>query len=138
MIDIDVTFFFQLVNFLITLVVLNFLLVKPIRGIIQKRKEHMDAVLVESENFATQAEDKLKNYEAALSEARTAGTEERMKMKDEGVAEEQAIVGAATAEAQEVLQNARKDVADQVKAAMDSLKGQVDTFADKAVGKVLG
>ena len=138
MIDIDVTFFFQLVNFLIVLVGLNFLLVKPIREIIKKRKAHMDGVLNETETFAGQAEDKLKNYEAALAEARAAGTEERMRMKEEGVTEEQAIVGAASADAQEVLQAARKDVADQVKTAMDSLKGQVDTYAEQAVGKVLG
>mgnify|MGYP001548089512 CR=1 FL=1 len=138
MINIDVTFFFQLVNFLIILILLNWVLIKPIREIIKKRQDHMDGMLVEAESFASDAEEKLKNYEAALAEARAAGTEERMKMKDKGVAEEQAIVGAATAEAQEVLQSARKDVTDQVKAAMDTLKGQVDAFADKAVGKVLG
>ncbi len=39
MIDFDYSFLFQMVNFLIVWIVLNLILIKPIRGIIAKRQE---------------------------------------------------------------------------------------------------
>ena len=39
MLDINITLLIQLVNFIVTLVVLDYLLIKPIRGIIKKRRD---------------------------------------------------------------------------------------------------
>ena len=65
-----ITFFIQLANFLIVLAILNPLLIKPIRKIIQARKEAAAALLGESESFFQSAEGKLAQYEKALSAAR--------------------------------------------------------------------
>lgn len=138
MIDLNISFVIQLINFLITLFVLNYLLVKPIRGIIQKRADKMGSMLTEAEKFSEQADAKIKNYEAELLKARATATAERNSMKEAGENEEKAIVAEATAEAQQTVQEARKEVEAQVQKALSGLKGQVDQLANKAAERVLG
>lgn len=138
MIDLNITMLFQLVNFLVTLVVLNALLIRPIREIIKKRSDKMADLLGESEQFFCQAGDKLKNYEAVLAITRAEAAAERDKAKAAGIAREQEIVTAAAQEAQDYLTASRASVTDQVTKAMDDLKGQVGALAASATAKVLG
>ncbi len=98
----------------------------------------MSGLLGESEQFAGQADAKLKNYEATLVKARAEATAERDKARAEGVAREQVILADAGRQAQDYLEKSRQEVAAQVKTAMDTLKGQVDALAAKATAKVLG
>lgn len=137
MIEIDITLVVQFINFVITLVVLNIILVRPIREIIKKRAGVMADLVGETERFTQTADEKLKNYEAALDEARKAGTSERLRYKDEGQSEEKEIVTAASTQAQQQLAQARSEIESQSKTAMDTLKSQVDSLADKAVAKIL-
>lgn len=137
MINIDITLLVQFINFVITLFVLNILLVRPIRDILKKRAGAMADLVGETERFSQSAEEKLKNYEAALDEARKAGTAERLRYKDEGLAKEKEIMSAANAKAQEGLAAARSEIESQSQTAMKSLKGQVDKLAKKAVAKIL-
>lgn len=138
MIDFDVTILIQLVNFLVTLVVLNVLLVRPIRGIIQQRADKVSGLVSDTESFLSGAEGKLSNYETALSEARAAANVAREAQKAEGFAREQELVADATKEAQAILQASREQLAKDVSSAMDTLKGQVNVFSDKAAAKLLG
>lgn len=137
MIDIDITIVIQLVIFLFTLTVLNFLLFKPIREIIKKREAHLSGMLSEAEQFNDSAEGKLKNYEAQLAEARAAGVAERNALKGAAQAEEKAILQDALAETAAELKAVREQVAKDTEAAMSTLKGQVDAMAAKAAAKVL-
>ena len=137
MIDLDSTFFIQFVNFVFTLVVLNFLLIRPIREIIKRRNDAMSAMVDEAENFSASAEEKLKNYQKQLDAARHAGTDKRNSLKDEGTAQEKSILSAAGTEASATLKAERETVAGEVRTAMDGLKGQVDALAGKVAAKVL-
>ncbi len=137
MIDIDTTFYVQLGNFLVTLVGLNYLLVKPLRAKLKERADHMAGLLKESESFAERAEEKLKNYEEVLAEARKAGTAARLDVKAAAEAEETSLVEAAAAKAQAELAAARETIAKETEAAMATLKGQVPAMADKVAAKVL-
>lgn len=134
----DITFVIQAVNFLVALAIVYFMIIKPILGIIDKRNEHLAGMLADAESFSESAESKIKSYEAALLEARAAGTDERNKFKDEGVAEEKKLVEAAHKDAADTMAQARDTIAGEVKTAMESLKGQVDSLADKLTVKVLG
>ena len=51
MIDLNITLLIQLVNFLITLVVLNFLIIRPVRELIKKRNENMTRLINEAEKI---------------------------------------------------------------------------------------
>lgn len=138
MIDLDVTIFVQLANFLITLVVLNYLLIKPVRDQIAARSALTSGYASDIERFTSQAEEKLSGYEAALSEARSKASQARESIKAEGAAKEQSVLQAAHLEAQSFLQSSREQTAREAKAATDSLLANVNVYAEKALSKILG
>lgn len=137
MIDLNYTFFVQLVNFLIILTVLNLILFRPIRGIIKKRAEVMSEKLGSIEDFAAKAEAKLESYKTALTGARVEAQQMRMSLKAEGVAKESSVLAEAGAEAAEKVAAARKDIDGQKQAALKVLRAQVSTYAKDVAGKVL-
>jgi len=137
MIDLDYTIFVQFINFVITLVVLNFILIKPVRGIIKKRADTMSNLLDGAEEFNAKAEEKLTGYAKALDEARAQGTAERNTVKDAGLEQEKEILSAASSKAQAKLGEERKAINEEADTATAALKGQVDAMATKVAGKIL-
>jgi F-type H+-transporting ATPase subunit b len=137
MIDLNYTFFVQLVNFLIILTVLNLILFRPIRGIIKKRAEVMSEKLGSIEDFAAKAEAKLESYKAALTGARVEAQQMRMSLKAEGVAVESSVLAEAGTEAAEKVAAARKEIDGQKQAALKVLRAEISTYAKDVAGKVL-
>ncbi len=137
MIDLDWTFFAQLVNFLIILTVLNLILFRPIRGIIKKRAEVMSEKLGSIEAFTAQAESKLENYKASLSGARVEAQQLRVSLKAEGSEAEAAVLSKAGAEAAEKVAAARKEIDGQKQAALKALRNEVAGYAKNVADKVL-
>jgi len=138
MIDLDATVFIQMANFLITLVVLNYLLIKPIREQIAARSALTSGYAADIENFSSKASERLSGYESALADARAQADQLRETMKAEGAAKEQEILHNAQAEAQSYLQASRVETAKAAQAAMTALLSQVNGFASKAASKILG
>ncbi|NCD24391.1 MAG: hypothetical protein EOL86_02185 [Deltaproteobacteria bacterium] len=137
MIDLDYTFFVQLVNFLVILTVLNLILYRPIRGILKKRAEVMDEKLRSIEGFAADADAKLRSYKDALGGSRAEAQTVRMSLKEEGVAAETAALSRAAGEAAEKLAVARKEIEAQKQAALKSLRAEVGSYAKDVTHKVL-
>jgi len=138
MIELDVTLFIQLANFLITLVVLNYLLIKPVRQQIAARNALTSGYAADIEAFSSTASEKLSGYEAALAEARVLASQARENIRSQGTVREQEILHAAHAEAHAYLQSSREETAKEVRAAMKTLLSQVDGLAAKAASKILG
>lgn len=136
MIDLDVTFFIQLVNFLIVLAVLNPLLIKPIRKIIRERKEAAAALLGESEEFFHSAEDKLTQYEDALAKAREQALAARESLRVQALSTGDEITTKATREAQGHLKAAREQIGAESNTALAALRGEVDPLARRIMDKV--
>ncbi|MDK2957010.1 MAG: F-type H+-transporting ATPase subunit b [Desulfovibrionales bacterium] len=134
----DKTFFIQLVNFIITLLVLNLLLFRPIREIIKKRAEIMNGRLDDIERFNGDAKSKLANYEKALDEARRSANTLRAEKRAEGLAEEKDFLEVAGKEAADSLKTARGEIDAQMRKAKDALAGEVKKFAQQATDKILG
>jgi F-type H+-transporting ATPase subunit b len=137
MITLDSTLFIQLANFLITLVALNFLLIKPVRQQIAARNALTSGYLSEVEKFNTEAAAKVSAYETAVAGARSKAALARDAIKAEGQTQEQAVIQAAHAEAQAYLLSSKKQVAADAAAAMTTLLSQVNVYAAKAVDRIL-
>ncbi|MHC1791509.1 ATP synthase F0 subunit B [Solidesulfovibrio sp.] len=137
MIDLNATFFVQLVNFVLILILLNVILIGPIRKVLKKRAEFMASQMEGIESFTTSADTKLKDYEGALDAARTAATAGRLAMKASGQAKEKELLEAAGVEAASRVQAARAEIASQSATAKKALEGKVSVLASKAVAKVL-
>ena len=137
MIDIDITLLFQMVNFVITLVVLNIVLIRPIRDIVRQRREIASGFLQETERFNTDAAGQLEKYEAALAATREQGAKEREAQKAAAAVEENTLLAAAHGEAQEYLRQSREETHRAVAAATEDLLGQIPAFAAQAATRLL-
>jgi F-type H+-transporting ATPase subunit b len=137
MIDLNATFFVQLVNFLLILILLNVILIGPIRRMLKKRAEFVSAQMGEIEQFTGSADTKLADYEKALDLARQQATAGRLEMKSDGQAKEKTLLEAAATAAAGQLQAARADIAAQTETAKKALGAGVAGLASKAVAKVL-
>jgi F-type H+-transporting ATPase subunit b len=137
MIDLNFTFFVQLVNFLVLLTVLNLILYRPIRGMIKKRAEVMNEKLESIAGFTADAQAKLEGYKASLTGARVEAQQVRVELKAEGSVVESSKLAEASAEAAEKIAAARKDIQAQKTAALKALRGQVSGYAKDVAAKVL-
>ena len=137
-VTLDMTLFIQLVNFLITVVVLNFLLIKPVRDQIAERGSFSAAQTADSEKFTAQASDKLSAYEKALGEARAKASLARETIKADGLAREKQLLETAHSEASACIASSKEQTAKETKKALQALHSQVNAFAVQAMNKILG
>lgn len=137
MVDLNITLAIQIVNFIVALIVLNYVLIKPIRSILQKRRDIVNGLVQDTEKQSGEAATRIARYEADLDAARVNAAEQRDIIKQQGVLAEQGILAEAQNEAQIFLQKSRKEVEQEVAVAMKGLRAQVNTLAGKVVAKVL-
>jgi F-type H+-transporting ATPase subunit b len=137
-IDIDSSLFWQIGNFLVLLVALNYLLYRPIRGIIKQRAEKVAQLNGDITSSEEGAKAKQAELEAEMAEARRQGAEVREEMKGEGHSKEREIIDAATAEMEKAVAKVREEISAEIGKARDELKGQVQSFGRELAQKLLG
>lgn len=138
MLDINITLLIQLANFLVTLFVLDFLLIKPIRGIIRKRRELAGSMLSDAENFMDDAADKLENYQAVLAKAREEAAAVREARKSEGTAKESGLLETARQDAQEFLASSREETRKAIDETMADMEKRIPDLSKMVVSRLLG
>ena len=138
MLDINITAIIQVVNFFIAVIVLNYLLIRPIRSIIKQRKARLDDMLSSTEAFTSAAGEQLAEYQSSLSRARQEASLARAGARSDALREQQALVAEANKRAQEQLARAKESLLQEMQSAQAALAKQVKPLAAKAVNKVLG
>ncbi|WP_308621377.1 ATP synthase F0 subunit B [uncultured Desulfovibrio sp.] len=138
MLDLNITILFQLANFLIALVVLNILLIRPVREIIRKRNGIMDDMAAEADSFNTEAAEKLNAYEAELARARQEAGLTREESRQSGLNEQQNIVGEAQQSARQLLAENRTALRGQAEAALNELRNGISDFSARLGNRLLG
>ncbi len=136
MIDLNITLLIQLVNFIIALVGINYLLVRPIRRIVKQRRELAAGLLQDAENFTANAKEKLESYEAALARAREEASKEREREKAEAHRREGEILSAAQAQAASFLQETRETTRAAIEEAMQELSRRIPALAAEAAANL--
>ncbi|MDR2799727.1 MAG: ATPase [Desulfovibrio sp.] len=137
MIFIDHTVFIQLINFIIAIIALNFLLIKPVRNRIASRNTLLEGIAGEIDQFTDAAEEKLSGYEAALTEAKAAAALARETLKSEAGDMEKEMIGNARAAAQAYLEKARREYAGVCKEVRQALLNEVNALAALTAKKLL-
>jgi len=137
MITIDVTMPIHIINMLILIVVLNAVLYRPIRNILQERKKKIAALREDIENFEKNARLRLEEFDRKLAEARA-----KAKGEYEAVRAEAQKAGAEKLAAIRAEADAEKDqqlgvIQEQFTKARKELKEQLDGFAGEMAEKIL-
>jgi len=92
MISIDKTFFLQLFNFILLMIVLNYLLYRPLLNIIEKRKKILESSAEEVQRLNKTIEEKQLEYEEKLRLAKQQAMELKAQILKEANDEAKAMI----------------------------------------------
>ena len=138
MVNVDISLFIQIVNFLVLIWVLNIVLYKPIRKILIQRKEKVLALQQGAETSLEEARAREAAFDQGIKAARARGLKEKDSFLQEAGEEEKRIIGEINAKAQAELAAVREKISKDAEAVRTTLQEEVEGFA-KAIGqKILG
>jgi len=138
MLKIDYSLFIQIVNFLILLLLLNIILYRPIRRILNQRKEEMEALELTASDLQARAAKDSRSLEENVLAARREGYKERESLKGEALEAEKKMYQEATAKTGDDLDRARKEAERKLGEIRQGLVREVDGFSRELAEKILG
>lgn len=138
MINLDLTFIIQLVNFLVLVLILNVFLYKPIRRVLAERAAELNGARERAAEVDKDVQEKVALYEARLREGKAAANGERDVLKVAAQAEESAALEKARKEASDTLATIKEKVAKEAADAKELLREQARGLSLEICEKVLG
>lgn len=136
-ISLDITFLIQLVNFFISLLIINSLIIKPIRAVIARRKSIIDADNNDTETFTQSMNERNHQYEERLKAVRSKIAEERDACKKSAEDAARSVLGKANDEARGIRQESTQKIQSESQEALQALQANVSAFSKEALAKIL-
>jgi len=137
-INLDLAFVIQLVNFLVLVLLLNVFLYKPIRKQLSDRNALISGAKEKSAAVDKEVQEKLASYEARMREIRAGAADERGALKKEAQLQEAAILEKARLESSAKLAGIKALVAKEAEEARRLLKASAESLSADICEKVLG
>ena len=128
----------QVVNLLLIIIILNHFLFRPIRGILQERKEKIEGFETDIGQISSQTEERGQDIESRLVDIRREGFDQKEIVKGQGLDDEKHIIGQANDQAEEAIRKITEQIADEVGAAREALRADLEVFSRDLAQKVLG
>ncbi|HEY8390707.1 MAG TPA: F0F1 ATP synthase subunit B [Clostridia bacterium] len=128
---------FYAINLIILIVAIRFLVYKPIKNIVDKRKEHLEFLFAENERLNKEALEMKKSHEKALQETRlevARMTEEITKNAEQKSKE---IISEAQKKASEIIQKATKEMEEEKARTINTCKQQIPTMSLDIAQKII-
>ena len=138
MLEINSTFFFQIGNFLLLLLLLNIVLFRPIRRIMIRRDEELDSLQKSIADYQGRSEQNEKNIEEGMVLARKDGFAVKEKLKGTGLEEEKVVLQGANSSVEEKLGKAKSEMEMKMADVRKALADQVAGFSTELAEKILG
>jgi F-type H+-transporting ATPase subunit b len=138
MIEINMTLFIQMANFLVFLLLMNFVLYRPIRRIVAERKKLISDRQKGIESLEEQARAALLEYDRTLQDARRTGAQRILELKAAGYEQEKELLREISEQTASKVQQLREGIKKDIAAARKELKQQVKTFSVELAQKILG
>lgn len=128
----------QIVNFVFLIWVLNILLYRPIRKILAQRKEKIGGLELSIETSGKDALEKDEALAAGIKKARARGFKEKEALMLQAMDEEKLIIADINRKAQAELSQVLDKIKKESEVARQSLRKEVDKFANQICQKILG
>ncbi len=138
MIDINVSLLIQLVNFIVLLVVLNFILFKPIRQIMQEREQGISSAFGDAKIAQERMQSLLEQYNASLADAKQKSMTAYNTIYQQGLDVQRDMIAAERAKAGEALDKARAEIAVASDTARADLRTEAERLSQEITSKLLG
>ncbi len=138
MIAIDITLAIQVVNFLVSLLIINYLIIKPVRANLLKRRSIAEKDLEEAEALRLNAEVAMQEREDVLGKVRSDILLQRTAAKEEAETKAHALLDESSASAQSIRAEASDKVRQDSELALKELEAKLPMFTKNAMAKILG
>ena len=138
MVELNYTVWIQMANFLVLIVILNFLLYKPVLKIIEKRNQKIEDSKERVRSLDETIERKMAQYEEQIRQARTAAATQRDAIRDEGTERGKEIIDAVREDISNHLEKFKVQLHKETDDARTSLREQTRMIAREISEKVLG
>lgn len=138
MIDINYSLFIQIANFLLLILVLNYLLYRPILRIIEKRESYLRSSEDEIRNIQETVDRKVAEYEESLRIAKQQALEQKNEITRAGAEDGKAIIDAVRNELPGIMEEFQKKMSSEVDKARQVLQTQSKAISLEIAEKVLG
>ncbi len=138
MVDINISLLYQLINFLVLLVALNFILYKPLRAIMRERQQTIGGAFSDAKTAQEKMNSMLEKYNVSLADAKQKATSAYNTLYQQGLDAQRDTISSERAKATELLDKARAEIASASSAAQADLKKEADKLAQDISAKLLG
>jgi F-type H+-transporting ATPase subunit b len=138
MIDINVSLLFQLVNFIVLLIALNFILFKPIRQIMQEREQGISSSFGDAKAAQERAQNLLEQYNASIAEAKQKAATTYNTIYQQGLDAQRDMISAERTKAGEMLDKAQAEIVAAANAARTDLRKEAERLSQEITSKLLG
>lgn len=138
MIELNLAFVVQLINFGILVLVLNIFLYKPIRRILSERRHVIDSARDKAAAVDQEVQEKMALYETRLRDAKAEAAGRRSEALKLAQAEETALLEMARKQAADSLDDIRGRVAREAVEARALLAKQAEVLSGDICEKILG
>ncbi len=138
MINVDVTLFIQMANFLLLLVLMNLVLYRPIRRLVAQRNELVSKQRAGIDKAESEAQKALREFEERLRAARAAGREKVQELKEAAYRMEKDLLAQATEEAAKEVQAVRERIQKEIGQVRAQLQAQIQVFSKDMAQRILG
>jgi F-type H+-transporting ATPase subunit b len=124
MINFDYSLLMQFFQFLILLILLNFLLFKPMLALLSKRSTTIQSLSEQAESTGKEAEGLTRSYEEGMKERKLPVLEQR-----------DTVLKEAHAASMKVIEKARLDLADELAKVKDTVRMEGEKTLDALLGE---
>jgi len=138
MIVIDQSVVIQIVNFVLLIVILNIVLYKPIRKVLQQRKEKFAGLEQNISDYTRDSREKVASLEDGIKQARIRGLKEKDALLQGAAEEEKRIIAKINEKAQAEISAIREKIAGDAERVRKVLQQEVEGFAEEIERKILG
>ncbi len=135
--DIDYSTLIQIGNFILLLLCLNIIVYRPVRGILNKRREEIEL----SEKFTNEWNKKTDVFsgeiEIYISETEEEGLKEKSHIKYQGLEMQKELLQDAASQVEERIESAKKDIREKITRARAILISESEIYSHELVEKIL-
>jgi len=137
-IELNVSFFIQLINFGVLVLVLNLFLFKPIRKVLSERHQEIESARSKTVSVEREVQEKMASYEIKLADAKGEAALRRAAALRQAQEEESMLLDKARKEASASLASICGKIAKESDIARAVLKEQAAALSGNICEKILG
>lgn len=137
MVSINETLIVELISFLIFLFLINRIMFRPLRAVMQERDQHITDLGQEINNARDTIKELHQQLDAQEKEAVEKATNERIELENEGAKQAQALLDESKEQISEIQAENERFVSSQIAEARESLQQEAERLAREMMEKIL-